>query len=129
MNISGIGAYTGNYNYNSIQIGAGNRVQQLREQNVVTPDETAAKSGALSDEAIAKARAGQTFGAEKHASMYQAKAGADRVGVDADITKLDEAGKASEAGKSQLMKQYQMFMGENQVQTAKAARGVENFTF
>lgn len=128
MNISGIGAYTGNYNYNSIQVGVGSRVQQLSEQKISTPEEVAVKSGAPSEETIAKARAKQTFGAEKHANLYQAT-GAGNIGADADISKLDEAGKASNAGKSQLMKQYQMFMGENQVQTAKAARGVENFTF
>ncbi len=128
MNISAIGAYTGNYNYNSIQVGAGSRVQQLREQSIATPEESTAKSGALSDEAIAKARAGQTFGAEKHANLYKAT-GVGNIGADADITKLDEAGKATDAGKSQLMKQYQMFMGESQAQTARATRGVENFTF
>ena len=126
MNISGIGAYSGSYNYNSIQIGQGaSRVSSLRNQPQVA-ENTTPKTG-VSEAEIKAARAGQTFNSEKLASQYKAGAGAAKIGTDADVAKLDEAGKASNTGKSQLMQQYQMFMGEkNPVATARAT---ENFSF
>ena len=57
-------------------------------------------------------------------------------GADSEIASLDVAGTATGSQRSQIMQQYQMFMGETQAQgvnqpamNMSAVRAVENFAF
>lgn len=131
MNISGIGSYFSSYNYNSIKVNT-NAVNPDKSQEVGSVQ---VKSQAPEVKAQVN-RPEQNFNSEDFASQYKAGDKADLVGKDADVTSLDMEKKATGAQKSQLMQQYQLFMGETQAQgknseamNASAVRATENFTF
>lgn len=133
MNISGIGAYSGNYN--SIRTGS------LVNQQVRGTVSDGQAQEVRSDERIRREqeqqiRANQNFNSADYAKQYAPGKTYEMKGADSDIASLDESRNASGSQKSQIMQQYRLFMGETQAQgvnqaamNKQAVRGVENFAF
>lgn len=132
MNISGIGSYSSSYN--SIRI---NRLFQNQQTQEVQPQQGGQPERPQIDPQEQQAvRQKQTFGAEDYAKQYEAGKTYEMKGADSEIASLDVAGTATGSQRSQIMQQYQMFMGETQAQGANqsamntnAVRAVENFAF
>ena len=131
MNISGIGSYAGHYNYNSIKIN-----------NVEAGNVTPSSDGSVQQKSVPAAsqqpeiRREQNFNSEDYAKQYQPQASYDLKGANSDVNSLDKTAKVSDSQQSQMMQQYQLFMGETQTQgmnyaamNTSAVRGVENFAF
>ena len=132
MNISGIGSYSSSYN--SIRI---NRLFQNQQTQEVQSQQSGQPERSQIDPQEQQAiRQRQTFGAEDYAKQYESGKTYELKGADSEIASLDVAGIATDSQKSQIMQQYQMFMGETQAQgvnqfamNTDAVRKVENFAF
>lgn len=126
MNISGIGSYSSSYN--SIRI---NRLFQ----NQQTP-EVQTQQDRQPERPQIDPQEQQTFRSQDYAKQYESGRTYELKGADSEIASLDVAGTATGSQRSQIMQQYQMFMGETQAQGANqpamnmsAVRTAENFVF
>ena len=137
MNISGIGLYSGNYNFIHTDRLSGSKIQASNaEQRVVSGEQeqqTRSQEYELRQQQI---RAGQIFNSADYAKQYAPGKTYEMKGADSELASLDESGSGSGSRQSQIMQQYQLFMGETQAQganqaamNARAVRGVENFSF
>ena len=134
MNISGIGSYSGNYN--SIRL---NSLINQQTSKAVSGEQTQAvrnEDSALCQQEQQKIRANQNFNSADYAKQFTPGKTYEMKGADSDLASLDENGSATNSQKSQIMQQYQLFMGETQAQgvnqtamNTQAVRGVENFAF
>ena len=134
MNISGIGSYSGNYN--SIKL---NSLINQQTSKAVSGEQTQAvrnEDSALCQQEQQKIRANQNFNSADYAKQFTPGKTYEMKGADSDLASLDENGSATNSQKSQIMQQYQLFMGETQahgvnqtVMNTQAVRGVENFAF
>jgi|GEM_PF-3899505 len=132
MNISGIGSYSNSYN--SIRI---NRLFDQQQAQSIQPQQSEQAARPQIDPQEQQAiRAKQNFSSEDYAKQYESGKTYEMKGVDSEITSLDTSGMVTGSQKSQIMQQYQMFMGETQAQgvnqfamNTRAVRGVENFAF
>ena len=134
MNISGIGSYSGNYN--SIRL---NSLINQQTSKAVSGEQTQAvrnEDSALCQQEQQKIRANQNFNSADYAKQFTPGKTYELKGADSDLASLDENGSATNSQKSQIMQQYQLFMGETQAQgvnqaamKTQAVRGVENFAF
>ena len=134
MNISGIGSYSGNYNSIKINRPVSSPAAGTadREQSQAVRDQ----ERVLREQERQQIRANQNFNSEDYAKQYAPGKTYEMKGADSDISSLDASGEVSGSRKSQIMQQYQLFMGETQAQGAnrtamntQAVRGVENFAF
>ncbi len=131
MNISGIGSYSSSYN--SIRIDQLFGKHKPQEAAQVSSQSNAA---AIDPSELHAIRDKQTLSSADYAKTYEADKTYDLKGADSDIASLDHTKDASGSQKSQIMQQYQMFMGETQAQgvrqfamNTRAVRAVENFAF
>lgn len=132
MNISGIGSYSGSYN--SIKV---NRLSGQQASEIVSARQTQKVSGGdstLQRQEQQRIRANQNFNSEDYAKQYAPGKTYEMKGVDSELASLDESKSVTDSQKSQIMQQYQLFMGETQAQGAnhaamntQAVRGIENF--
>ena len=134
MNISGIGSYSGNYN--SIKINSLASQQASKAGTGAQTQAVRSDDGVRRQQEQQQIRANQNFNSSDYAKQYAPGKTYERKGADSDLASLDESSDVSGSRKSQIMQQYQLFMGETQAQgTNKAAmntqavRGVENFAF
>ena len=135
MNISGIGSYSGNYN--SIRMNELTSGQQVREAaSDAQTQKQDSNDGVRLQEEQQKIRANQNFNSADYAKQFTPGKTYEMKGADSDLASLDENGSATNSQKSQIMQQYQLFMGETQAQgvnqaamNTQAVRGVENFAF
>lgn len=132
MNISGIGSYSGNYN--SIKINS--LLRQQEQKPVQQVHSSGDEDSVRRQQEQQQIRQRQNFNSGDYAKQYEPERNYDLKGSDSDIASLDEATSASGSQKTQIMKQYQLFMGETQAQgtnqaamNTRAVRGVENFAF
>ena len=134
MNISGIGSYSGSYNSIKINSLINNR------QTAETSSGGQAQAVHSNDQKLKGQRqqisANQNFNSADYAKQYTPGRSYEMKGADSDISSLDENRQVSGSQKSQIMQQYQLFMGETQAQgvnqtamNTQAVRGVENFAF
>ena len=134
MNISGIGSYSGSYN--SIKINSLINNRQTAETSSGGQAQAVHSNDQKLKEQRQQIRANQNFNSSDYAKQYAPGKTYEMKGADSDLASLDESSDVSGSRKSQIMQQYQLFMGETQAQgTNKAAmntqavRGVENFAF
>lgn len=134
MNISGIGTYSGNYN--SIKINSLASQQASKAGTGAQTQAVRSDDGVRRQQDQQQIRANQKFNSSDYAKQYAPGKTYEMKGADSDLASLDESSDVSGSRKSQIMQQYQLFMGETQAQgTNKAAmntqavRGVENFAF
>lgn len=134
MNISGIGSYSGNYN--SIRINRPVSTPATGIADREQPQAVSDRERVLREQERQQIRANQNFNSEDYAKQYAPGKTYEMKGVDSDISSLDVSGDVSGSKKSQIMQQYQLFMGETQAQganraamNAQAVRGMENFAF
>ena len=132
MNISGIGSYSSSYN--SIRINRLFQNQQTPE--VQTQQDRQPERPQIDPQEQQAVREQQTFRSQDYAKQYESGRTYELKGADSEIASLDVAGTATGSQRSQIMQQYQMFMGETQAQGANqsamnmgAVRTVENFAF
>lgn len=132
MNISGIGSYSGSYN--SIKL---NRLSGQQASEIVSarqPQKVSGGESALQRQEQQRIRANQNFNSEDYAKQYAPGKTYEMKGADSELASLDESKGVTDSQKSQIMQQYQLFMGETQAQgvnqammNTQAVRGVENF--
>lgn len=132
MNISGIGSYSGSYN--SIKINSLINNRQTAETSSGGQAQTVHSNDQKLKEQRQQIRANQNFNSADYAKQYTPGRSYEMKGADSDISSLDENRQVSGSQKSQIMQQYQLFMGETQAQgpnqsamNTQAVRGVENF--
>lgn len=134
MNISGIGSYSGSYHSIKPDKLSGQQASEIvsarQEQKVSGGD------FALQRQEQQKIRANQNFNSEDYAKQYAPGKTYEMKGADSELASLDESEGVTDSRKSQIMQQYQLFMGETQAQgvnraamNTQAVRGVENFAF
>lgn len=128
MNISGIRPSIGFYDQNSIRIRPELSSMSVEEVTPVVPEENA--SASVSEEEIAAARSGQTFGSYDFASQYKPGTVHEMKGVDSDIKSLDVEKAVSDMQKDSAIHRYQYFVQNkpNQNSETSPIRGSENFT-
>lgn len=133
MNISGIGSYSGSYNSIKINRLFGHETQKAGNNKQIQPSDSENSARLQQEQQI---RQKQNFNSEDYAKQYVSGRDYDLKGADSDLTLLDVEKTASNFQKSQIAKQYQLFMGEAQAQRTnrsamnmRAIRGVENFAF
>ena len=134
MNISGIGSYSGNYN--SIKINSLINQQASKADSGAQTQAVRSEDSALRQQEQQRIRANQNFNSADYAKQFTPGKTYEMKGADSDLASLDENGSATNSQKSQIMQQYQLFMGETQAQgvnqaamKTRAVRGVENFAF
>ena len=132
MNISGIGSYSGSYN--SIKINSLINNRQTAETSSGGQVQAVHSNDQKLKEQRQQIRANQNFNSADYAKQYTPGRSYEMKGADSDISSLDENRQVSGSQKSQIMQQYQLFMGETQAQgtnqsamNTQAVRGVENF--
>lgn len=132
MNISGIGSYSGSYN--SIKINSLINNRQTAETSSGGQAQAVHSNDQKLKEQRQQIRANQNYNSADYAKQYTPGRSYEMKGADSDISSLDENRQVSGSQKSQIMQQYQLFMGETQAQgtnqsamNTQAVRGVENF--
>ena len=131
MNISGIRPAMGFYDQNSIRFRPEFGSMSIEEEIApAIPSEEEASTSVISDEEIASARKGQTFGSYDFASQYKPGAVHNLKGVDSDIKSLDVEKAVSDMQKDSAIHRYQYFVQNkpNNGLDSSATRGTENFT-
>lgn len=134
MNISGIGTYSGNYNFIKLNRSAN------QQASGVTPagqsQQARGEDSAIRRQEQQKIRANQNFNSADYAKQFAPGKTYEMKGADSELASLDESKGVTGSQKSQIMQQYQLFMGETQAQgvnqaamNTQAVRGVENFAF
>ena len=134
MNISGIGSYSGNYN--SIKINSLINQQASKADSGAQTQAVRSEDSALRQQEQQRIRANQNFNSADYAKQFTPGKTYEMKGADSDLASLDASRSTTDSQKSQIMQQYQLFMGETRAQgvnqTAmhtQAVRGVENFAF
>ena len=134
MNISGIGSYSGNYN--SIKINSLINQQASKADSGAQTQAVRSEDSALRQQEQQRIRANQNFNSVDYAKQFTPGKTYEMKGADSDLASLDESRSTTNSQKSQIMQQYQLFMGETQAQgvnqtamNTQAVRGVENFAF
>lgn len=134
MNISGIGTYSGNYN--SIKLNPSANQQVSGVTPVQQPQQARGEDPAVRRQEQQKIRANQNFNSADYAKQFIPGKTYEMKGADSELASLDESRDVTGSQKSQIMQQYQLFMGETQAQgvnqaamNTQAVRGVENFAF
>ncbi|MBO5153824.1 MAG: hypothetical protein J6C00_05635 [Eubacterium sp.] len=134
MNISGIGSYSGNYN--SIKINSLINQQASKADSGAQTQAVRSEDSALRQQEQQRIRANQNFNSADYAKQFTPGKTYEMKGADSDLASLDESRSTTNSQKSQIMQQYQLFMGETQAQgvnqtamNTQAVRGVENFAF
>lgn len=134
MNISGIGSYSGNYN--SIKINSLINQQASKADSGAQTQAVRSEDSALRQQEQQRIRANQNFNSADYAKQFTPGKAYEMKGADSDLASLDESRSTTNSQKSQIMQQYQLFMGETQAQgvnqtamNTQAVRGVENFAF
>jgi hypothetical protein len=129
MNISGIRPSNGFYNDTNIKFRpelSSMAADEIEDANV---DESTAASTAISDEEVAAARAGQTFGSYDFASQYKPGEIHSLKGTDSDIDSLDIQKAVTDMQKDSAIHRYQYFVQNKQDNNGAApAKGTENFS-
>ena len=130
MNISGIRPSIGFYDQNSIRINPELGISPEEEVASEVASEEISSTSVISDEEIAAARKGQTFGSYDFASQYKPGSQYDLKGVDSDIKSLDVEKAVSNMQKDSAIHRYQYFVQNksNQSSQASQARGTEDFS-
>ena len=128
MNISGIRPSVGFYDQNSIRIRPELSSMSVEEAAVEVPEE--ATSASVTEEEIAAARSGQTFGSYDFATQYKPGNVYEMKGADSDIKSLDVEKAVSDMQKDSVIHRYQYFVqGQpNQNGDASSVRGTENIS-
>ena len=129
MNISGIRPSLGFYDQNLIRFNPELGIAPVEEAPAVAPVEESS-SAVLTDEDIAAARKGQTFGSYDFASQYKPGSTYELKGVDSDIKSLDIEKAVSDMEKDSAIHRYQYFVHNPQGENAAAPiiRGAEDFS-
>lgn len=129
MNISGIRPSLGFYDQNLIRFNPELGIAPMEEAPAVAPVEESS-SPALTDEEIATARHGQTFGSYDFASQYKPDSTYELKGADSDIKSLDVEKAVSDMEKDSAIHRYQYFVQNKSEVTANPTqvRGNENFS-
>lgn len=134
MNISGIGSYSGNYN--SIKISSLINQQTSKADSGAQTQAVRSEDSALRQQEQQRIRANQNFNSADYAKQFTPGKTYEMKGADSDLASLDASRSTTDSQKSQIMQQYQLFMGETQAQgvnqtamNTQAVRGVENFAF
>ena len=134
MNISGIGSYSGNYN--SIKINSLINQQASKADSGAQTQAVRSEDSALRQQEQQRIRANQNFNSADYAKQFTPGKTYEMKGADSDLASLDASRSTTDSQKSQIMQQYQLFMGETQAQganraamNAQAVRGMENFAF
>ena len=134
MNISGIGSYSGNYN--SIKINSLINQQASKADSGAQTQAVRSEDSALRQQEQQRIRANQNFNSADYAKQFTPGKTYEMKGADSDLASLDESRSTTNSQKSQIMQQYQLFMGETQAQgvnqtamNTQAVRGIENFAF
>ena len=134
MNISGIGSYSGNYN--SIKINSIINQQASKADSGAQTQAVRSEDSALRQQEQQRIRANQNFNSADYAKQFTPGKTYEMKGADSDLASLDASRSTTDSQKSQIMQQYQLFMGETQAQgvnqtamNTQAVRGVENFAF
>ena len=130
MNISGIRPSIGFYDQNSIRFNSEFGVQANENVELQAPvTEEAELDVSISEEDIAKARAGQTFGSYDFASQYKPDVAHELKGADSDIKNLDIEKAVNNMKKDTAIHRYQYFVQNKPNQEgAKPSRGTEDFS-
>ena len=131
MNISGIRPAVGFYNENSIRFRPDFNQKPVEEEIIPKlPSEDNNKSKVISDEEIASARQGQTFGSYDFASQYKPSTVHEMKGADSDIKSLDVEKAVDEMKKDSAIHRYQYFVQNKPKAGLESTdvRGPENFT-
>ncbi len=128
MNISGIRPSIGFYDQNSIRIRQELGALPVEEPVEVAPNTDATSS--VTEEEIASARKGQTFGAYDFASQYKPGEVHELKGADSDINSLDVKKAVIDMEKDSVIHRYQYFVKgkANQESQAQDIRGIEDFS-
>lgn len=134
MNISGIGTYSGNYNSIKLNRPADQQVSGVAPAR--QPQQARGEASAVRRQEQQKIRANQNFNSADYAKQFDPGKTYEMKGADSELASLDESRSVTNSQKSQIMQQYQLFMGETQAQgvnqaamNTQAVRGVENFAF
>ncbi|MBR4706506.1 MAG: hypothetical protein IKP29_00455 [Pseudobutyrivibrio sp.] len=129
MNISGIRPSNGFYDDTNIKFRpelSSMAADELEDSKV---EESAAASTAISDEEVAAARAGQTFGSYDFASQYKPGEIHSLKGTDSDIGSLDIKKAVTDMQKDSAIHRYQYFVqNKKDSNGAQPQKGTENFT-
>ena len=130
MNISGIRPSIGFYEQNSIKINPGLGIIPEEEITSEVGSEEISSTSVISDEEIAAARKGQTFGSYDFASQYKPGSQYELKGVDSDIKSLDVEKAVSNMQKDSAIHRYQYFVQNKQSQSSQTSqtRGTEDFS-
>ena len=130
MNISGIRPSIGFYDQNSIRINPELGISPEEEVASEVASEEISSTSVISDEEVAAARKGQTFGSYDFASQYKPGSQYDLKGVDSDIKSLDVEKAVSNMQKDSAIHRYQYFVQNkpNQSSQTSQARGTEDFS-
>ena len=125
MNISGIRASAGFYEYNDI------KSSELRGQQIQQAKAQEAKQEQLPEE-TQNVQNQQNFTSYDYAKQYEPEATYEMKGADSDIALLDVEKVLSDVQKDAVLQQYQFFVGESENQP-KSVRDTsvdfgENFT-
>lgn len=132
MNISGIRPSIGFYDQNSIRFPSELGSMSIEEATLEAPAKEASSQSVVSDEEIASARAGQTFGSYDFASQYKPGVSHELKGVDSDIKSLDVEKAVSNMQKDSVIHRYQYFVHgktkENEEVAQVQVRGSEDFS-
>jgi hypothetical protein len=127
MNISGIRPSVGFYDQNSIRFNPALSSMSIEETQEPAVEETSASVS--SDEEMAAARQGQTFGSYDFASQYKPGEVHELKGTDSDIKSLDVERAVNDMQKDSAIHRYQYFVqNKGKGEDNSAARGSENFT-
>lgn len=125
MNISGIRASAGFYEYNDI------KSSELRGQQIQQAKAQEAKQEQPQEEAQSM-QYQQNFTSYDYAKQYEPEATYEMKGADSDIALLDVEKVLSDVQKDAVLQQYQFFVGESENQTKSAKDTIadfgENFT-
>jgi hypothetical protein len=122
MNISGVGFYSGNYNYIN-NINTKQAEQPVTQQ---TQQSQAAAVPAQSEPQRQVIRQNQSTGVNDFARQYEIGRVYQKM-QGADMSSLDTPRNVSGAQRAQIMQQYQTFMGDNRANTSAAKRSTQNF--
>jgi hypothetical protein len=117
MNISGIGFYSGNYNYIN-SVNTKQVTEPAESQTTAVPAQSSAQSQTVSRN--------QSTGVNDFARQYEMGRVYQKI-KGADMSSLDAPKSVSGAQRSQIMQQYQTFMGDNRANTSAAKRSTQNF--
>lgn len=130
MNISGIRASAGFYDYNDIKSSEA-RSRQIREAKAVEEDEVSSLQEAGAEQILdseeqsglkVEKEATQKFTSYDYAKQYEPDATYEMKGGDSEIGLLDINKVLSEVRKDSVLQQYQFFVGEVKAQKQEGTR-------